>query len=136
MYTINQLAKKLKIPVSTIRYYEKKGVILPKRASNNYRVFTKSDKNQLKLILVMKYAGFTLKQIKEFFALSELSEATCKVQTETMIHEKKAELFEKITTYQLTLHLLDTLEPLAINNVSSEAENALFKQVDYIFKTI
>lgn len=108
MYTINQLAKKLKIPVSTIRYYEKKGVILPKRASNNYRVFTESDKNQLKLILVMKYAGFTLKQIKEFFALSD----------------------------QLTLHLLDTLEPLAINNVSSEAENALFKQVDYIFKTI
>ncbi|MCJ1971278.1 MerR family transcriptional regulator [Lactococcus carnosus] len=37
MYTIKTLAQALQIPVSTIRYYEKKGLLTAKRAANNYR---------------------------------------------------------------------------------------------------
>ena len=60
MYTIKTLAQSLQIPVSTIRYYEKKGLLTAKRAPNNYRQFTEADRDQLSLILVMKYVHLLL----------------------------------------------------------------------------
>ncbi|MFV5899180.1 MerR family transcriptional regulator [Enterococcus faecalis] len=136
MYTINQLAKDLNVPVSTIRYYEKKGVIFPKREANNYRAFNEHDKNQLRLILVMKYSGFTLKQIKELLSLSDLPDDACKTNTDKMISKKREELLDKINIYKQVISLLDDLAPFAINNVSPDAEKLLFEQVNRIFENI
>jgi DNA-binding transcriptional MerR regulator len=136
MYSIKQLAKDLNVPISTIRYYERKGVILPKREDNNYRTFTEQDKNQLKLILVMKYSGFTLEQIKKLFSLSSLPDDSCKVHTETMIMKKKEELLDKINIYKQVIELLDILVLLAVNSVSPSAEKLLFDQINCIFENI
>jgi DNA-binding transcriptional MerR regulator len=64
-YTISELASELDISPSAIRFYEEKGLILPRRSAGNQRVYTKKDRARLKLILRGKRFGATLDEIAE-----------------------------------------------------------------------
>ena len=64
LYTVREAAEKLGIPSSTIRYYDKKG-LLPfiERSPSGVRVFTEDDIAHLRDLLILKNAGFSLKEI-------------------------------------------------------------------------
>ncbi|MCX7679568.1 MAG: MerR family transcriptional regulator [Spirochaetes bacterium] len=64
-FTISQLASELDITPSAIRFYEEKGLILPRRTSGNQRIYTKKDRARLKLILRGKRFGASLDEIAE-----------------------------------------------------------------------
>lgn len=65
--TIKELAKATGLPVSTIRYYEKKGLLTaPKRQANNYRDYDKASINRLYLIKYLSGLGMTLEDIRHF----------------------------------------------------------------------
>mgnify|MGYP001852830620 FL=1 len=49
-FTIHQVAKMLGISPTTIRKWEKKGLIVSRRSSNNYRIFTIDDIELLKKV--------------------------------------------------------------------------------------
>jgi DNA-binding transcriptional MerR regulator len=68
LYTVNQLAEELGITPRTLRFYEAKGLLSPRRVGNN-RVYSKRDRARLKLILRGKRLGFSLEEIKEFLDL-------------------------------------------------------------------
>ena len=59
------------LPASTLRYYDKKG-LLPhlKRDSNNMRIFTEDDYRQLLLIDCLKRSGLSIKDIKNFIDMT------------------------------------------------------------------
>ena len=64
-FTISELAAQLDISPRTIRFYEKKGLISPRRTPGNQRVYTPKDRARLKLILRGKRFGFSLDEIAE-----------------------------------------------------------------------
>lgn len=64
-FTISELAAELDISPSAIRFYEEKGLILPRRSRGNQRIYTKKDRARLKLILRVKRFGATLDEIAE-----------------------------------------------------------------------
>ncbi|HYH36701.1 MAG TPA: MerR family DNA-binding transcriptional regulator [Azospirillum sp.] len=68
LYTVNQLAEELGITPRTLRFYEAKGLLSPRRVGNN-RVYSKRDRARLKLILRGKRLGFSLEEIKEYLDL-------------------------------------------------------------------
>ncbi len=60
-YSIGEVSKMLNISVSTLRYYDKEGLLpLVNRSSSNIRVFDKTD------IECLKTTGMQLKDIKLF----------------------------------------------------------------------
>ena len=63
-YSIQQISEKLNITKQTLRYYETMQLISPERGENRYRYYKKKDINDLLYIQLMKYAGFSLKEIK------------------------------------------------------------------------
>jgi DNA-binding transcriptional MerR regulator len=65
---VTQLALNLGVTARTIRFYEDKGLISPRRAGNN-RVYTLRDRARMILILRGKKLGFTLREIKEYLDL-------------------------------------------------------------------
>lgn len=71
LYTVNQLAEELGITPRTLRFYEAKGLLSPRRVGNN-RVYSKRDRARLKLILRGKRLGFSLEEIKEYLDLYNL----------------------------------------------------------------
>lgn len=53
MLSISQLAKKAETTIDTIRFYEKKGLLLPKmKAINNYRYYDQGSLDKLSFISV------------------------------------------------------------------------------------
>jgi len=67
-YSVTQLGRDLGVTARTIRFYEDKGLISPRRAGNN-RVYTLRDRGRMILILRGKKLGFTLREIKEYLDL-------------------------------------------------------------------
>lgn len=66
-YTIQEVSSMLKVSKDTLRYYEKIGLVEPSRGSNHYRYYTEENVLELQYIEVMKYAHFTLGEIRMFF---------------------------------------------------------------------
>ncbi|MQS77182.1 MerR family transcriptional regulator [Lactobacillus halodurans] len=65
-YTTGELAKMTQVSVRTIQYYDKKNLLKPSEIyANGKRIYTDADLNKLKLILLLKNLGLSLKAIKE-----------------------------------------------------------------------
>lgn len=70
-FTVTELARDLSITPRTIRFYEDKGLIHPRRAGT-MRVYTKRDRARMVLILRGKRLGFSLREIKEYLDLYDI----------------------------------------------------------------
>lgn len=66
-YTIKEAAKIMNLPATTIRYYDKEG-LLPyvKRLDSGYRIFTDRDLDMLRIIECLKKTGMSIKDIRQF----------------------------------------------------------------------
>lgn len=72
MLTIGKLAKKAEVPISTVRYYEGRGLLRPdERTRSSYRLFGASSLQRLRFIRAAQEAGFTLEDISQLLALRE-----------------------------------------------------------------
>ena len=64
--TIGELAKAAGVPISTVRYYERAGILLAsRRSASNYRLYTEEDAHRLRFIRAAQATGFTLQDVKE-----------------------------------------------------------------------
>ena len=62
-YTIGEVARMMNIAASTLRYYEKEGLLLPtSRSQNGQRVYTDDDIATLSIIEYLKFCGLPLKE--------------------------------------------------------------------------
>jgi MerR family mercuric resistance operon transcriptional regulator len=89
--SIGELAKAAEVPTSTVRYYERAGILSPSgRSSGNYRVYSESELERLRFIRAAQATGFTLEDVKAL-----LRPAACgKVQG--LIEERLADVAERM----------------------------------------
>ncbi len=74
---IGELAKKAKVNIDTIRYYERRGLLSkPRRSSSGYRIYSEADAKRLLFIIHAKSLGFTLEEIKVLLSL-RAGESNC-----------------------------------------------------------
>lgn len=69
-WTISDLAAELGITPRSIRFYEEKGLLSPKRTEGEYRLFDQRDRKRLKLILRGKRFGLTLDQVADILGVA------------------------------------------------------------------
>ena len=65
---IGDMAKTFGVTLRTLRFYEDKGLISPKRDGST-RLYTRRDKARLKLILLGRKVGFSLRDVKQMIDL-------------------------------------------------------------------
>lgn len=68
LFGITELCQAFGITLRTIRFYEDKGLLAPRRI-NGARVYTRRDRARLSLILRSKAIGASLDEIKQFLEL-------------------------------------------------------------------
>lgn len=72
---IGEVARRVGIPIDTVRYYERNGLLPPPaRRASGYRDYHDSDIARLNFVLRAKALGFTLIEIRELLDLSDASE--------------------------------------------------------------
>jgi DNA-binding transcriptional MerR regulator len=71
MFAIGDLAREFGVTLRTLRFYEDKGLVNPRRDGLN-RLYTRRDRARLKLVLMGKRVGFSLTEIKNMLDLYDL----------------------------------------------------------------
>lgn len=106
-YSIGEAAKALDIPASTIRYYEKNG-LLPHigRTEGGIRSFTDADLDLLRLIGHLKMSGMSLQEIREFVRLSELGDESIE-DRRALVHGRREKILEQIEDLNRTLRFIE-----------------------------
>ena len=61
---IGEMAKQVNLPASTIRYYEKIGVLPIPQRENGQRIYRKGTVDLLELVKLSRSLGYSLKEIK------------------------------------------------------------------------
>lgn len=96
-YKIGELAKKIGVNIQTVRYYERRGLLLPTtRMESGYRLYDNEAKKRLEFIRYSKKLGFTLKETEELLKLRVSTKAKCgdvkkKAEDKLMEIDKKIE---------------------------------------------
>lgn len=73
---IGQLARQAGVPIDTVRYYERRGLLTePPRRPSGYRSYEAEDLTRLRFIRRGKALGFTLDEIGELLRLSAAQDA-------------------------------------------------------------
>lgn len=76
--TIGQLARHAAVPVQTIRFYERRGLLPPAgRRLSGYRVYDSESLKRLRFVRRAQRLGFTLKEIQELLDLRIRSAEGC-----------------------------------------------------------
>ena len=102
-YTVGEMAKRLGVPASTLRYYDKEG-LLPQveRSPGGIRVF----QEWLRMIGCMKKAGMSIRDIRHYIQLSAQGDDTISDRLE-MFRNQREVLCRRIEEMQ---HTLETVE--------------------------
>lgn len=110
IYTVSEMAKKLNIPPSTLRFYDKEG-LLPflEHSKNGIRLFKESDYEWLKIIECLKKTGMQLKDIKHFLEMAIEGDTTIALRLE-LIKKQKQTVKQKMEELNATLQVLEYKE--------------------------
>ena len=71
--TIGDLSREFDVTLRTLRFYEDKALLNPRREGLN-RIYSRRDRSRLKLVLMGKKVGFSLTEIKEMLDLYDLKD--------------------------------------------------------------
>ena len=83
IYTVGEMAQKLGVPASTLRYYDKEGLLpFMERSSGGIRMFRESDFEWLQVIRCMKKAGMPIKDIRQYIELAMQGDDTIDTRLE------------------------------------------------------
>ncbi len=108
--TIGQLARRARVNVETIRYYERRGLIPePPRSESGYRQYPDDTIARILFIKRAQELGFSLKEILELLTLRVDPETTCR-DVRRRAEDKIADIEEKIEKLQSMKHALKKLK--------------------------
>lgn len=108
--TIGKLAKKAGVSIDSIRFYERRGLIVePTRTKSNYRVYPLEAADRLRFIKKAQRLGFTLDEIQELLGLSHNSSAS-KADIKAKTEEKIKDIRGKIQNLGRILKALEQLD--------------------------
>lgn len=89
-YTIKEVAAMMHVPASTIRYYDKEGLLpFVKRMESGYRIFSEKDVATLRIINCLKKTGMPLKEIRQFSGWLEEGDASLPKRYEMFLERRQ-----------------------------------------------
>lgn len=101
-YSIGTFSELTGFSIDTLRYYEKQGIILPKRDHNNRRIFDEKDVEWLVFIRKLKLTGMKLKDIQTYSQLRYEGDETVQarltllLEQAELLNQQKAEIQQHI----------------------------------------
>lgn len=107
VYTVGEMAKLLGVTASTLRYYDKEGLLpFVERSSGGIRMFRESDIEWLRVIECMKKAGMSIKDIRQYIELALKGDDTIELRL-MMFRRQKEILQQKMAEMQHTMAMVE-----------------------------
>ncbi len=91
VYTVGEMAKMLGVSASTLRYYDKEGLLpFVERSFGGIRMFRDSDIEWLQVIGCMKKAGMSIKDIKQYIEMALQGDETIGLRLDMFRRQREA----------------------------------------------
>jgi len=84
---VKEIEELLQITRANIRFYEKEGLLRPKRNENGYRTYSQEDVEQLKKIILFRKLGVPIQDIKKIFNGEETISETISQNIHSLNHQ-------------------------------------------------
>ena len=139
--TIKEVEKKLNITRANIRFYEKEGLLEPKRCDNEYRDYSEDDLKRLEKILLFRKCNISIENIRLIFNGVKNLDEIFKEQISVIENEVKqlngAKIMcKKLSQEKSSVDTLDTDKYINIMNSEEQKGNRFYDIADdYIFAT-
>ena len=125
-YTIGQLARAAGVPTTTLRYYERAGLVHPTtRGENAYRLYGAQTLDIIRFIRAAQAAGFTLDDVRTLLAFQAGDLALCK-DIQPLIAKRLAEVSQRLNAMRHIQRLLQSFLALC----HAQDQNVLCHVVD------
>ena len=105
-YTISEAAQKTGLPPSTIRFYDKEGLLPNIKRKNGIRVFEDMDLRLMGLLTCLKNTGMPIKRIRDYVELTSKGDETLQERYE-IIKAQRQFVLDQIEQLQYYLEELD-----------------------------
>lgn len=106
LYTVGEMAKKIGVAPSTLRYYDKEGLLpFVERSGGGIRMFKEDDLDWLSIIECLKKTDMPIKEIKKFIDWCTEGDSTIEQRLELIDNQREAVLKQIAQLYET----LDTL---------------------------
>ena len=108
VFTVGQLARQAEVPVSTVRYYERRGLIRPaaRSGSGNYRVYGEKELERLRFIRAAQATGFALDDVAVLLSLRDGETAPCR-EVQTLIEARLDDVARRVADLQRVKRVLE-----------------------------
>ena len=107
VYTVGEMAKLLGVPASTLRYYDKEGLLpFVERSPGGIRMFQEKDYEWLQIIECLKKTGMPLKDIRTYIDMAMRGDETIEHRLK-MIEKQRQAVRAQMAELQKTLDTLD-----------------------------
>ena len=108
MMNSKEVALMFDLPIDTIRYYERVGVIPPiTRDKNGYRIYAKRDLNWIFLAKSLRKAGLSIESLIEFATLAQSKEGNVRAVQKQILQDQLTEINAKLEEMMHTRDLLE-----------------------------
>ena len=106
-YTIKEAAQIMGIPATTLRYYDRQGLLpFVERKQSGYRIFSDSDIMLLRVIDCLKRSGMELKDIRQFTEWLREGDASLEKRYQMFLERKEA-VEQQMAEMQKTLDMIN-----------------------------
>lgn len=105
MYTIGQVSEMFGLPISTLRYYDKEGLLPNLKRQSGIRQFGESDLESLRVIECLKASGLEIAEIKHYFVLCAQGAASYP-ERKALFEMRKAAVEKELRELEQTLNML------------------------------
>jgi DNA-binding transcriptional MerR regulator len=106
MYSIGEVAEMFGLSVSTIRYYDREGLLRHvSRDPSGIRRFNEADLELIRMIEYLKKTGMQLKDIRTFVSWCEEGDASLEKRLQ-MFHEQEAAVEQQMRELKQTMELI------------------------------
>jgi len=122
-YSISQLSKEFDITPRTLRFYESRGILAPRRQGTT-RIYSERDRVRLVLALRGRRAGLSVEDIREVIDMYDPTQPDDARQTMVLlekIREHRRELINKIKDINETLKAMDEIEERTMEALNRKA---------------
>lgn len=124
-YTISQVAQMMGVTPSTLRYYDKEGLLPNVKRVNGIRVFEDTDFSWLCILNCLKGTGMPIRQIKKYVDLCAEGDATLE-QRYAIIKEQRQHVLDQIEQLNFYLKELDYKDWYYQEAIKAGTEKAVY----------
>ena len=131
---IRQFSLKHGISLDTLRFYEKRKILIPDRLANGYRNYHDIHEQKIKLIISLKTIGFSLDEIKQLIELEEKPPSeTCNIISNQLIDKKIAMISQQVMVLEYGKNTLHDIKKYIEDNSFVKNQERISNMIENLY---